>query len=238
LLAVLMSVPATALAAGGVDATEYGIIAGKVTDRRGAPQGGVPVNILSPGGRVVARATTQTTGRFSVPQLKPGIYSAEVVSPSFFPYLKTAIAVKAGGLALLDVSLYKLAESVEMNFPGNVEQATEDWKWTLRAQHPTRPVLRFQQDESVWAANTASGTGVENPRDPHERALHGTLKLTTGDELSGFGQDSGLQTYIDMDYRLTANQSIGITGTAGLRQGTPAFTPRGTGWKATRQKHI
>lgn len=219
-LALWMSAPAAARAAGGADATEFGIIAGKVSDRRGAPQAGVPVNILSPGGRVIARATTQTTGRFSVPQLKPGMYSAEVVSPSFLPYLKTAISVRAGGLALLDVSLYKLAESVELNIPGNVQQAAEDWKWMLRAQHPTRPVLRFQQEQPDWASPRNSDG---EPRgEPHQRALHGTLKLTAGDKQTGFGQDSGLQTSFDMDYQLTATQSLGLTGTAGLRQGTPA----------------
>ncbi|MSO19364.1 MAG: carboxypeptidase regulatory-like domain-containing protein [Acidobacteria bacterium] len=220
LLALLAVAPASAMAAGGVEATEFGIIAGKITDRRGAAQAGVPVSILSPGGRVVARATTQTTGRFSVPKLAPGIYSAEVVSPSFLPYLKTAIAVKAGGLALLDISLYKLAESVEFSIPSSIEQASEDWKWVLRAQHPTRPVLRFQQngpDRSVAVSN-----GEAASIDPRERALHGTVKLLAGDDRAGFGHDSGLQTSFDMDYQLGANQSLGLTGSAGIKQGTPA----------------
>lgn len=221
LLGMSGATPRAALAAGGAEATEFGVIAGRITDRHGAAQAGVPVSILTPGGRVVARSTTQSTGRFSVPRLKPGIYSAEVVSPTFLPFLKTAIAVKAGGLALLDISLYKLVESVEFTSPESIEQATENWMWVLRAQHPTRPVLRFQQETAQ-----APRPGNNSESDPRERVLSGTVRLTAGDEAAGFGQDSGLRTSFDVSYDLTHNQSLGLTGSAGFKQGTPAASLR------------
>ncbi|HWP84892.1 MAG TPA: carboxypeptidase-like regulatory domain-containing protein, partial [Terriglobia bacterium] len=189
-----------------------GAIVGRVADRRGQPQAGVAVTILRQDGKFVDKAYTQPDGQFRLGNLLPGLYAAEIAPPSFLPVWKSAIAVEPGAEYRLDISLLSLADSLEIGIPQDLKAASEDWKWTLRAAYPARPILRFEP------ANAAGKTLT----DPRERALRGTVQFLAGNDSDGFGQDPGLRTAFDMAYALPASQQLAVAGFAGWERSTPA----------------
>ena len=195
-----------------------GVLAGRVTDRRGAPQAGVTVTILRQDGRYLEKVSTQSDGRFRLEHLASGLYAAEVAQPTFLPFWKSAIPIQAGAEFLLDISLLSLADSVEIGLPASLKDATEEWKWVLRATYPPRPILRFEQPTTVASRGPL--------RDPRERALRGTVQFAAGNESHGFGQDPALRTAFDVAYAIAASQQLALAGSAGLERGTPAASLR------------
>lgn len=195
-----------------------GTLYGRVMDRRGQAQAGIPVTILRQDGRYVEKVYTQPNGRFRLGNLPAGLYAAEVAQPSFLPFWKGSIAIEAGAEFLLDIDLLSLADSMEIGVPESLKKASDDWKWALRASYPARPILRFEPEVRSAARSTM--------HDARERALRGTLQIAAGNESHGFGQDPALRTAFDMAYALQGSQQVGLAGSAGWEHGTPAASMR------------
>jgi len=195
-----------------------GALSGRVTDRRGQAQAGIPVTILRQDGRHVEKVYTQPNGRFRLGNLPAGLYAAEVAQPSFLPFWKGSIAIEAGAEFLLDINLLSLADYMEIGVPASLKTASDDWKWALRASYPARPILRFEPEVRSAARSTL--------HDARERALRGTLQIAAGNESHGFGQHPALRTAFDMAYALQGSQQVALAGSAGWEHGTPAASMR------------
>ena len=196
---------------GGAPSTVLGTILGRVTDPGGVPQAGVPVTITRRDGQFTQKVLTQTSGRFALPRLAPGVYSVEVLLPTFLPFWKAPIHVLPGAQVLLDINLRALADSLEVRWPENAADAREEWKWVLRSGAPPRHILRFQEE-------TVADAATDLPEDP----LRGGVQFSAGNGSRSFASDPGLQTSFDMEYGAGGTNSLGVAGLAGWEQGTPA----------------
>lgn len=201
-----------------------GTIVGKVTDSRGVGQAGVSVNLMNRDGRFAQKVFTQKNGRFRVEGLAPGSYAVEVILPSFLPFWKAPILVRSGAEFLMEINLRSLTESMEVHWPENPGIVQEEWGWVLRSSSPPRPLLRFQEA----AADRLPGY----PRDPRERALHGTVQFWAGNESQGFGRIPGLHTTFGMEYEGSSNNVLEVAGSAGWEQNTP-----GAGFRVAWTRH-
>ena len=207
--------------------SRYGTMKGQVTDRQGVTQQGVPVTVTRQDGLSVRKVYTDSKGRFALSRLLPGNYAVAILLPSYLPFWKAPVSIRAGRQASMQINLWTLAESLEAGLPEDASQARERWKWILRSATPTRPILRFL-DEDAADAKTVEKTSA-TLRDPRERALRGTVQVSTGAGARRFGNDPGLHTTFAMEYDLTSTNALGLAGSAGWEHGTPAASFR-TAW--------
>jgi hypothetical protein len=211
-LAASAAAEAQTTPSGSLSGAATGTILGRVTDPRGVAQAGVPVTITHRDGQFSQRVLTQVSGRFVLPRLAPGLYSVEVLLPTFLPFWKAPIQVLPGAQVLLDINLRALADSVEVRWPENPAEAREEWKWVLRSGAPPRHILRFREEETTAHAAT------DLPDDP----LRGVVQFWAGNGSRSFASDPGLRTSFDMEYGAGGTNSFGVAGLAGWEQGTPA----------------
>lgn len=190
-----------------------GTIQGRVTGPGGAAEVGVPVTVASRDGRFTRKVETQAGGHFSLLRLAPGVYSVQVLLPTFLPFWKSPVQVLPGSQVVLDINLQALADSVNVSWPVNAADARDGWKWVLRSGASSRPILRLLEEEP--------GGGKTAP-DSSARPLHGTVQFVAGSDAQGFASDPGLQTSFDMEYGAGGPNTLGLSGLAGWEQGTPA----------------
>jgi len=211
--AAAQSQPAVLPVNTGGDPTR-GTILGRVTGPSGTAQVGVPVTVTSRDGRFSQKVETQAGGSFSLPRLAPGVYSVEVLLPTFLPFWKAPIQVLPGAQVLLDINLRALADAVDVSWPEDPAGARDDWKWVLRSGAASRPILRFLEEDPAAGGSGPEG-GVGKP-------LHGTVQFVAGSDSRGFASDPGLRTSFDMEYGTGGPDTLGVAGSAGWEQGTPA----------------
>ncbi len=190
-----------------------GTIQGRVTGPGGAAEVGVPVTVTSRDGRFTRKVETQAGGHFSLLRLSPGIYSVQVLLPTFLPFWKSPIQVLPGAQVMLDINLQALADSVNVSWPENTADARDDWKWVLRSGASSRPILRLLEEKPG---------GDETAPESSARPLHGTVQFVAGSDARGFASDPGLRTSFDMEYGAGGPNTLGLSGLAGWEQGTPA----------------
>lgn len=200
---------------GAGSALTHGTITGRVTGPNGAVQVGVPVTVTSRDGRFRQKVETKAGGSFALPRLAPGVYSVEVLLPTFLPFWKAPIQVLPGAQVLLDINLRGLTDAVNVSWPADPADARDDWKWALRSGASSRPILRFVEDEPTGGNNTSKESSSEKP-------LHGTVQFVAGSDARGFASDPGLRTSFAMEYGSGGPNTLGVSGTAGWEQGTPA----------------
>ena len=82
-----------------------GSIRGTVLDPQGGAVKGAAVLITDEATGVPRAVETDDQGRYEAPNLQPGTYKVEVMSPSFKKFERTSVLVRAAGTALVDVSL-------------------------------------------------------------------------------------------------------------------------------------
>jgi len=92
-----------------------GDIVGTVTDPSGAAVSGAAVTLTSVESGNVQTVTTETSGSFRFPLLRPGVYKLEVASPGFAPVVQTVTAA-VGQIVTANVklSIKGLSELVEV----------------------------------------------------------------------------------------------------------------------------
>jgi hypothetical protein len=82
-----------------------GTIRGTVLDPQGQVVSGAAVLIIDESTGVARTLETDAEGRYEAPNLRPGTYRVEVVTPNFKKFERTGVLVRAAGTALVDVNL-------------------------------------------------------------------------------------------------------------------------------------
>src|SRR5262245_34630077 len=101
-LSLLLVLTCTAVAAAQ---SFLGHVRGTVTDPQGAAVKGAAVLITDEATNTPRSVDTDDEGRYEAPNLKPGMYRVEVVTPNFKKIERTNVLVRAAGTALVDVTL-------------------------------------------------------------------------------------------------------------------------------------
>jgi hypothetical protein len=122
-----------------------GELGGLVTDVAGRPQAGAVVLLYNRQDVLLQRSSTDNLGTFAFGELLPDLYSVNVSLSSFVPALKERIQIKPGMRSLLEINLSRLFSSVQVvsTTPVSGSLMNDNWKWALRADSVTRPVLRI-----------------------------------------------------------------------------------------------
>src|SRR5688572_21752934 len=118
---LLGTLVALAAAAGAVQAQSFlGTIRGTVVDPQGAAVSGASVLVVDESTGVPRPVETDAEGRFEAPNLRPGTYRVEVITPNFKKYEQTGIVLRAAAIARADVKLEigALTESVTVSAEG------------------------------------------------------------------------------------------------------------------------
>ena len=200
-----------------------GSIAGYVRDSTGIPQMGATVSLFNRSEKLLQQAITNERGIFGFGSLAPDLYSIRVSLASFVPALKQKIAVQPGMQSLLYVDLASVLSSIELVYvaPGQGALMSDDWKWTLKASAPTRPVLRALPEDSASDPNKRDKTVGSLFSD-----TRGVVKISAGDpgSLGGASSQSDLGTAFAVATSVLGRDQIQISGNVGYsaHAGIPA----------------
>src|SRR5450755_935316 len=206
ILAIAVIVPAVAFPAwsGTASSTVPGAISGYVRDGGGEPQMGAAVEILTSAAQAI-KVFTDDRGFYSVASLLPGMYSVKVSAPSFLPTLREKIGVRAGAKLMVNVTLTKLFEAIQLvPLRGPVED--DDWKWTLRTV-ANRPILRVLEDGSTVVAQSGESAG--------DHDLKGTVTFLAGSPGQGFGSPSDMTAGFAVERSLLSSGTLRLNGNVG-----------------------
>jgi hypothetical protein len=136
-----------------------------VTDVGGKPQPGAVVLLFNRQDRLLQQSATDPFGGFAFGDLLPDLYSVHVSLSNFVPAIKERIQIKPGMRSLLEVNLSRVFSSVQLvsmtPVPGGL--MSDGWKWALRADSATRPVLRFLPVEPVAGESSSSPESTSRP---------------------------------------------------------------------------
>ena len=192
-----------------------GSISGTVKSAEGIPQMGALVEIFATGALQPSVAFTSQTGTYQASNLAPGNYRVKVTAASFLPSLIENVMVRAGGRAVINVTLNTLAEAIRMIPPRQTSaQDQDDWKWILRSA-AQRPILRFDDQQGFVLASSAT-----EARNPH--AITGRVAFVAGAQADGFGSAPDYGTSFNVQQPLFASDSITFAGSVGNGNGQPA----------------
>jgi hypothetical protein len=109
------------------------------------PQIGAVVQLLRPDLSVVARAYTNSKGRFAFSMISPGHYAVKAMNTSFLPSLRENVRVQANTVVNLTLNtLYEVMQWLPAQ-PRSADAQKDDWAWTLRSA-ANRPLLRWLED--------------------------------------------------------------------------------------------
>jgi len=187
-----------------------GTISGYVRGASGIPQMGAVVEVLGAAAHSL-KVFTDENGFYSAAGLLPGIYNLKVSAPAFLPALREHVGLRAGGNAVVNVTLSTIFEAIQIA-PARSQVQDDDWKWVLRSVS-NRPILRLVDDPSaVTAAESAKG----------DRDLKGTLSFLAGSPSEGFGSASDVSTGFSMEKNIFASDTIGLRGNVGYGNSSPS----------------
>jgi hypothetical protein len=197
LLCAAMQFPAMALTAGTVS--------GVVRDAKGAPQIGTLVQLVKPDLSVIAQTFTDDHGRYTLPQILPGIYGIKATASLFLPTLRENLHVTASSKLVVNLTLSTLYEAFRWlpAQPRQVDEPQDDWTWTLRLS-ANRPLLRMLGDGPLVVVQEAEGQNA---------SLKARVTIRGGE--SGFG-DGGVHNNFEM--RRTEDDSRQLLLRADLSQ--------------------
>ena len=103
-----------------------GTISGTVKDSGGAVLTGATVTILNEGTAISRTLESDSTGRYSAPQLRPGTYSVTGTVAGFRTEVRSGIVLNVGGEAVVDLTLSvgTVSESVEVRGEAPLVEST------------------------------------------------------------------------------------------------------------------
>jgi hypothetical protein len=133
------------MAQGAAPVRFSGELGGLVTDIAGKPQPGAVVLLYNRQDVLLQRSATDALGSFAFGELLPDLYSVNVSLSRFVPAIKERIQIKPGMRSLLEINLSRVFSSVQVvsTTPVSGSLMSDSWKWALRADSVTRPVLRI-----------------------------------------------------------------------------------------------
>lgn len=217
--------------AAGLHAAEFnllGAIEGKVRNNTGAPQMGATVTLLNRNERPVRKAVTNLDGEFRFASLPPETYTVKVSQSTYVPASRSGIQVRAGASSFLNIQLANLFSSIELVYtaPGQTSLLSEDWKWTLRTNASTRPVLRVlpgvQAPNDGWSSSKRQLSAFSDTR--------GLVRVSAGDGgADPYGTSADLGTAFALATSLFGTNELRVSGNLGYasQSGTPT-----TGFRA------
>ena len=207
-----------------------GQLDGLVTDVGGRPQPGAVVILLNQQERFLQRSTTDALGSFSFGELLPDLYSIQVSFANFVPALKQRIQIKPGMRSLLEINLSRVFSSVQIvstsPVPGGL--MNDSWKWTLRTDNATRPVLRVlpvQSSTPPQAGETASDVSPrsDSPRPSMFSDSRGLVKISASDGAPVMGDSQAdLGTEFAFATSVYGGNRLQVAGDFGYGMGSAA----------------
>jgi hypothetical protein len=202
------------LALPAIAANRSGSISGYVRSAGGVPQMGAAVEVAGAAVRSL-KVFTDENGFFSAGGLLPGIYDVKVSAPSFLPYFRERVGLRAGSSAVVNITLNTLFETLQLT-PARLPADPEDWKWVLRSSE-NRPILRILQDDPALAASTSSLP--EQGSQSH--VLKGTVSFLAGSQSDGFGSTSDMTTGFSVEKSMLTTGTLALLGNVGYNSGSP-----------------
>jgi len=198
-----------------------GDLSGDVRDESGIPQLGATVEIVSEalGAAAAHQLLTNTQGLFRDKKLTPGLYTVRVTLAGYLPSMERHIRVASNITTSVRIQLETLFASVEQlrRPPVNGTADPDDWRWVLRSASSVRPVLQWQEDESV----TDNSIVVENNQPAGPR---GRVEVTDGarrpGSISNIGATPG--TSFAYDQRIDQSNHIVFAGQVSYNDELPA----------------
>ncbi|HEY6442087.1 MAG TPA: carboxypeptidase-like regulatory domain-containing protein [Candidatus Acidoferrales bacterium] len=166
-------------------APNTGAISGVVVDGAGTPQMGAAVLISSEkiAASMPLRLLTNDLGHFSSASLPAGMYTIHVTLAGFLPAVEQHVRVSQDQATLLEIVVDSVFSSFEkLRRQPDQTISSDDWTWVLRSSAATRPVLRWQDDDTTMVAAASAGAGDDAPSD---EPLRGRVELTSGADRAG-----------------------------------------------------
>ena len=141
----LLSAALLLVTAGGVAAQEFrATVRGQVVDSSKAALPGATVNVLNQQTNEVATATTNTEGNYTIPFLRPGLYTLTVEMSGFQKYTRTDMRLQVGQTA--------------------DDQRHAGRGWRHRRQSRCRPRRRCSKPAGRTAARSSTARASRNCR--------------------------------------------------------------------------
>ena len=202
------------LALPAIAASRSGSISGYVRSAGGVPQMGAAVEVAGAAVRSL-KVFTDENGFFSAGGLLPGMYDVRVSAPSFLPYLRERVGLRAGSATIVNVTLNTLLDTLQL-VPARLPAEQEDWKWVLRSSE-NRPILRIlQPDPSLTVARTQA------PFESHDsHVLKGSLSFLAGSQSEGFGSTSDMMTGFSVERSMFSTGTLALLGNVAYNSGSP-----------------
>jgi hypothetical protein len=160
--------------------SRMGRISGVVLDDSGVPQMGATVLIA--GNSLIAPAAVQLftngSGRFLSKTLPPGAYTVRVTLAGFLPTLRPDVQVASHQTTDIQIQMGSIFTGLT-NLHRHANQRSEDgeWSWVLRAAAATRPILRWDDDDSSSVPN---GQDAITEASLPESKSHSEIDLSSG----------------------------------------------------------
>ena len=207
-----------------------GNLVGSVMDNAGTPQVGATVQLLNKYEKVLAKAITQSDGRFVFAGLPLDTYGVRVSQPSFLPAFRDKIIVKPGQESYLQIHMATLFSNIQVSYKIPAGTMTNDWKWALRTSTATRPVTRYLPELKPKAQkDSADRTQIFSD-------THAMLRLNGGDAgmLDGGTALSDLGSIFALSTNVYGKNQLQVAGSLG--QGTDLM-PSARGLAAVYMRH-
>jgi hypothetical protein len=183
-----------------------GSLTGLVTDAAGVPQLGATVSLYNRYDKLVQKVITSLKGDFVFDPLAPDTYSLRVSLSSFVPALKRNIVVQPGMQSVLAINLASVLSSIELVYsaPKSGALMSDDWKWVLRSQMSSRPILRSLPGQKRESIDVFSDT-------------MGLLRVSSGESSPWMasGDQADLGTAFALATSLFGSNRLEFTGSVG-----------------------
>jgi Carboxypeptidase regulatory-like domain len=200
-----------------------GQLDGLVKDVAGKPQAGAIVVLLNRQDRLLQRSATDALGSFSFAELLPDFYSIQVSFASFVPAVKERIQIRPGMRSMLDVSLSRVFSSIQLVSTTPVPNGlmSDSWKWVLRADSPTRPVLRILPGQGP-SSSSPSDSDESGPRAMFSDS-RGLVKISASDGAPVMGDSQAdLGTQFAFATSVYGGNRLQVAGDLGYGMGPAA----------------
>jgi hypothetical protein len=200
-----------------------GTLEGTVRDKAGVPQMGAVVHLYDRHENLVNKVLTNVEGDFHFASLLPDIYSVRVSLTTFVPAVKRNITIQPGVKSVLAINMASLLSSVELVYaaPSTGPLMSDEWKWVLRSNISTRPVLRMLPEVDMSDPRAPQSTRTEVFAD-----MRGMVRVSSGESSSPFANvenQPDLGTSFALATSLFGRNQVQFSGNVGY--GTSSETP-------------
>ncbi len=205
-----------------------GQLGGLVTDVTGKPQPGAVVLLFNQQDQVLQRSATDSLGTFAFGDLLPDLYSIHVSFSSFVPAIRERIQIRPGMRSLLEISLSRVFSSVQLvsTTPAPGSLMSDGWKWTLRSDSSTRPILRLlpaltRTNGAGAAPGESTASSSESSKPPIFTDSRGMVKISGGDGSQTMGDnEADLATEFAFVTSLYGTNRLQVAGDLGYGGGS------------------